>query len=245
MHTQNPNDYPRLFSLVSLFGMRPEDVILPPFWLGAVRLGAKLAVILAAVYVIHLAMDWATTRAAETANESLMIGVLAMLLLAYALLIAVPFMPGIEIGISLLMLKGAAIAPLVYLATVLGLLIAFAAGRFLPQGWLRGLLADMRLRRACALIDQLAPMTRRQRLDHLTQRAPSWLRPMIGPGRYVLLAVLLNMPGNTVIGGGGGIAFISGFSRLYKPVITVIVIALAVLPVPLIVWLSGSARLVM
>ncbi len=245
MHTQNLKNYPRPFSLASLVGMRPEDVILPPFWLGTLRLTVKLAVILAAVYTVHLAMDWATTRAGETANDSLMIGVLAVLLLVYALLIAVPFMPGIEIGISLLMLKGAAIAPLVYLATVLGLLIAFAAGRFLPQGWLRGLLADLRTRRACALIDQLAPMSRRERLDHLTQRAPAWLRPMIGPGRYVLLAVLINLPGNAVIGGGGGIAFASGFSRLYRPVFTALVIAIAVLPVPLIVWLSGSARLVM
>lgn len=133
MHTGR---YPYGLSLASLIRRAAEDIHLPPFWLGALRLLGKLAVIGAAAYGIHLVMDWATTQAAS--NDGLMIGVLTALLLAYALLIAVPFMPGVEIGISLLLLKGAAIAPFVYLATILGLLLAFAAGRLLPPRWLRG-----------------------------------------------------------------------------------------------------------
>ncbi len=221
--------------------MGSEDITLPPLWLGAIRLAAKLAVIAAAAYGIHLIMDWATTLAAG--NENLMIGVLTALLLAYALLIAVPFMPGIEIGISLLLLKGAAIAPLVYGATVLGLLLAFAAGRSLPHTWLHGVLADLRLKRACLLVDRLAPMSHEERLAHLSARAPRWLQPLIGPWRYPLLAVLINIPGNAVIGGGGGIAFTAGFSRLFRPGWTALTVALAVLPVPLTVWLTGSTRL--
>lgn len=34
--------------------------------------------------------------------------------------------------------------------------------------------------------------------------------------RYVALAVLLNIPGNVVIGGGGGIAFAAGMTRLFS-----------------------------
>ncbi|MEM7753301.1 MAG: hypothetical protein AAF230_07800, partial [Pseudomonadota bacterium] len=199
----------------SLRRMGSDDIHLPPVWLGALRLAGRVLLIVVAAYGIHLVMDWATARA-ET-NDSLMIGVLTVLLLAYALLIAVPFMPGIEIGVSLLILKGAAIAPLVYLATVLGLLIAFAAGRFLPHGWLHGMLADLRLERACLLVDRLAPMTREERLSHLTDRAPRWLRPLIGAWRYPLLAALINVPGNAVVGGGGGIALTAGFSRLFRP----------------------------
>ena len=221
--------------------MGSTDNSLPPLRVGLIRLAVKLAIIVAAVLAIHTLMDWATVRAEAAGSGNLMIGLLAVLLIAYALLIAVPFMPGIEIWISLLMLKGASIAPLVYMATVLGLLIAFTAGRCLPHGWLRSILADLRLKRACDLVDRLAPMSRDERLQHVTDRAPAWLKPMVGKGRYLLLAVLFNVPGNGLIGGGGGIAFVAGFSRLFRPAITALVIVIAVLPVPLAVWYLGKA----
>ena len=236
--------YPPRPSPVTLIRMGSDDIILPPPGKGFLRLAVKLAIIVAAVYAIHWTLDWATSLAEATQNDTLMIGVLTTLLLVYALLIAVPFMPGIEIGISLLMIKGASIAPLVYLATVLGLGLAYTAGRYLPHKWLRGILEDLRLKRACALVDRLEPMTHDERLAHLTARAPRWLRPAIGSARYVLLAVLINVPGNAVIGGGGGLAFTAGFSRLFRPVYTALTIVLAVLPVPLIVWLTGTARMV-
>ena len=241
MFTPQPFAYSARRSLASLRRMVTEDIQLPPFWLGALRLVAKLAVIGAAVYGIHLVMDWATTQAA--ANEGLMIGVLAALLLAYALLIAVPFMPGVEIGISLLLLKGAPIAPFVYLATVLGLLLAFSAGRMLPPRWLRGVLEDLRLRRACHLVDRLTPLSGEARLTLLAERAPDWLKPFVGRWRYLVLAVLINLPGNAVIGGGGGIALTAGFSRLFQTGWTALTFAIAVLPVPLTVWMTGYADL--
>jgi len=218
---------------------------LPPLWLGLFRLGARILVIVIAVFAIHLMTNWAAEQAeAEAAgSDGLMLGVLSALLLAYAILIAIPFMPGIEIGISLLFLKGASIAPLVYAATVLGLALALLAGRFMPYAWLHGFLADLRLRRASKLVERLAPMSREERLEHLAKRAPRWLRPLVRTGRYLLLAVLLNVPGNSVIGGGGGIAFIAGFSRLFRPGVAILVIALAVLPVPLTVWIAGTENL--
>ncbi|NNE89631.1 MAG: hypothetical protein HKN27_16300 [Silicimonas sp.] len=172
-----------------------------------------------------------------------MIGTLLVILLAYATLIAIPFVPGIEIGISLLMLKGADIAPMVYLATVLGLTLAFTLGRITPYRWIRSTLADLRMRRASSLFERLEPMSREERLAVLMERVPGWAKPIIGGGRYLLIAALLNIPGNAVIGGGGGIAFIAGFSRLYRPWLTFAVIALAVLPVPLTVWLTGTEAL--
>jgi len=232
--------YPRLATAASLALMGTDDITLPPVSKGLKRLALKLALILAAAYGIHLVMDWATAEAAATGNTTLMLGMFATLLIAYALLIAVPFMPGIEIGISLLLLKGAAIAPLVYLATLLGLALAYMAGRFLPHGWLHDLLADLRLKRACEMVNRLAPMTHEERLAHLTDRAPAWLTPLIGPWRYLLLATLINVPGNAVLGGGGGIAFVAGFSRLFRPGWSVVTFALAVLPVPLVVWLTGT-----
>ncbi|MEM7720288.1 MAG: hypothetical protein AAF222_13905 [Pseudomonadota bacterium] len=236
------SDYPHPLSLVSVLRMLTEDIKLPPFWLAALRLLLRLGGVLLAAYGIHMVMDWAMVRAESIGSGGLMLGLLTLLLLTYALLIAVPFMPGVEIGISLLILQGAAIAPFVYSATLLGLLAAYLAGRFLPDRWLHGLLLDLRLRRACALVDRLAPMSGAERLAHLTDRAPRWLKPIIGPWRYILLAVLINMPGTTVIGGGGGIAMTAGFSRLFRPGATALTLALAVLPVPLIVWLTGSTE---
>lgn len=233
--------YPRSPALDNFVWMGSEDITLPPFWLGAFRLVVRVAFIVAAAWGIHLVMEWATAKA--SAHEGLMLGVLTVLLLSYALLIAVPFVPGVEIGISLLLLEGASIAPFVYSATVLGLLAAFGAGRVLPHRWLHNILADLRLKRACLLVDRLAPMTREERLAHLVGRAPRWLRPIIGPWRYLLLAALLNLPGNSFIGGGGGIAFTAGFSRLFSPGWSSLTVALAVLPVPLTIWISGSSSL--
>ena len=238
------NGYRSTHPLATLLRMATEDIKLPPIWLGALRLALRIALILAAVYGIHLLMDWATARAEAVGSDNLMIGVLATLLLAYALLIAVPFMPGIEIGVGLLIMKGAAIAPLVYSATVLGLLLAFFAGRVLPHKWLHDLLADLRLKRACRLVDRLAPLNGAARLRFLTARVPNWLKPLVGPWRYLVLAVLINLPGNSVIGGGGGIALTAGFTRLFRPGWTALTFALAVAPVPLMVWLWGTNILI-
>ncbi|MEO0916553.1 MAG: hypothetical protein AAFY31_06160 [Pseudomonadota bacterium] len=235
--------YPRLATAVSLARMGTDEITLPPLGKGALRLTVKLALVLVAAYGIHLLMDWAMVQASETGSKNLMFGMLATLLVAYALLIAVPFMPGVEIGISLLILQGAAIAPFVYAATVFGLLIAYLAGRFLPYRWLHGILADLRLKKACALVDRLAPMSGRERLSHLSERAPRWLRPLVGPWRYLMLAALINLPGTTVIGGGGGIAMTAGFSRLFQPAATALTLALAVMPIPLVVWVTGSTDL--
>ncbi len=210
-----------------------------PSWKASIlRLAVRGLIIAAAVLAIYSALGWVTEKASQTGNERLMIGMLSLVLLGYALLIAVPFMPGIEIGISLLMLQGASIAPFVYAATVLGLLFAFLAGRLVPYAWVRTTLQDLRWRSARDFIEKLEPMDQEERLTHLSKRLPQFLRPALKAGRYVLLACLLNVPGNAVIGGGGGIAFIAGFSRLFRPSWTAAAIALGVLPVPLVVWWS-------
>ena len=212
----------------------------PPLAVGLVRLALRLGLILVVAFAIHMASDWAARKAEAAGSEGMMIGLFSLLLVSYALLIAVPFMPGIEIGISLLIMKGADIAPMVYGATVIGLTLAFLVGRFTPYRWLHAVLADLRLRSACDMVERLEPMSQQERLSHLTARLPRWLVPMVGTGRYLLLALLLNIPGNAVIGGGGGITFIAGVSRLFAPTLTTVAIALAVLPVPLVVWITGN-----
>ena len=207
------------------------------------RLALRMGGIAVTVYLLHLIIGWTTDKIEAWDNMPLMVGLLVFLLLTYALLMAVPFAPGIEIGISLLMLRGAEIAPFVYLATLLGLSIAFMGGRYIRYAWLHAFFRDMGLMPACRLLERIDPLDRKERLALLEDLLPAWLRPLFAPGRYLMLALLLNLPGNALIGGGGGIAFISGLSRLYGISTTLIVMALAVLPVPLLVWLHGAGFL--
>jgi len=204
----------------------------------------RLALAAVVVWDLHLLLGWTAAKAKTTAAEGpLMFGLLSALLLAYAILIAVPFVPGVEIGLGLLMIRGAEIAPFVYIATVFGLMLAFAAGRCLPYRWLQRLFRDLRLTRAARLIERLQPLDHDARLAWLARALPRWARPLAGAGRYLLYALLFNTPGNGLLGGGGGIACAAGFSRLYRPLPAFAVTALAVLPVPLSVWLWGGGGL--
>jgi len=199
------------------------------------RIVLRLGLFLALAYGVHMLVDWATALTAK-GHPGAQTGMLVMLLLIYALLIAVPFVPGIEIGLSLLMLEGAWIAPFIYGATVIGLLLAYSAGERMPYSRLHRLFADLHMHRVCSLLDRLQPLDRAERVNLLRDRAPRWLRPSVARYRYLLLAVLINVPGNAFFGGGGGILFLAGFSRMFRPVAMALTIALAVAPVPLAVW---------
>ena len=69
-----------------------------------IRIIIVVAVAFAASFLIDFAMS-ASDRLATPAGGAMMVSLLAGLLLAYALLIAVPFVPGIEIGVALLVLR--------------------------------------------------------------------------------------------------------------------------------------------
>lgn len=196
-----------------------------------IRLGALILV----AYGIHLLMGWVTGLALFE-DDRLRLGMLAAFLIAYALLISFPFVPGVEIGLTLMVMEGPWIAPFIYFSTVAGLSLAYAAGEWVPHARLRRIFADLRLKRACDLLDAVQPLSRDERLAALHTRAPSWLRPLATRYRYGLIAVLVNLPGNTVLG-GGGILFAAGLSRLFRPMPTIATILLAVAPVPLAVTL--------
>ncbi len=202
------------------------------------RIVLRLGVLLGLAYGVHLLIDWAAALTA-TGHPGAQTGILVMLLVVYALLIAVPFVPGVEIGLSLLMLEGVWIAPLIYGATVIGMLLAYSAGEWMPYSRLHRLFADLHMHRICALLVRLQPLDRTERIVLLQDRAPHWLRPFVSRYRYLLLAILINLPGNAVVGGGGGILFLAGFSRMFRPEAVALTIALAVAPVPFVVWVFG------
>lgn len=158
----------------------------------------------------------------------------------YAVLLAVPFVPGAEIGLGLLAMLGPPITLLVYLCTVIGLSLSFTVGRLIPLSVLVRLTKDIKLQRTSKLLQEIEPMNKNQRLSYLTSKAPKRFLPILLRYRYLALAVALNIPGNYLIGGGGGIALLAGVSRLYTVTGFLITIALAVAPVPLAVFLFGA-----
>ena len=211
-------------------------------WQTLVKLGAFVLLIV----IANLSAGWIAEDLrleVRPSNEDMVHKVIMISSAIYALLLAVPFVPGVEIGLTLIALLGAPIVFLVYLCTLLGLSLAFTVGRLLPLGGLIKLLEDVRLSRVAALLRTIEPMSSEERLAFLAQKAPNRLVPFLLRHRYLALALLLNIPGNVVIGGGGGIALVSGVSRLYSVPGFLVTIVLAVLPVPLAILFFGSAVL--
>lgn len=202
----------------------------------------RLGVIVAIAFGAHFLIQWVETQTASLPpgqQSAVLGGMLVVVVLAYAALMALPFVPGIEIGVSLMMIRGAEVVPVVYLATITGLCVAYFAGRFLSYDWLHRVFLDLRMHRACAFLESSKDLTEDERLDLLRARLPRWLRKIAINFRYVTLALLLNLPGNAVIGGGGGICLMAGLSRLFTPWLMVLTIILAVSPVPILVWVLG------
>jgi len=151
----------------------------------------------------------------------------------YAVVMAVPFVPAAEIGLGLLLLFGPQVALLVYLSTVLALMLAYLIGRAVPPDLCARALRCFGLRRAGDLVQRLAALDANTRLELLLARAPAGLIPVLLRHRYLALAVALNLPGNTLLGGGAGIALCAGICGLYPPHGFAVAIAIAVAPVPI------------
>jgi hypothetical protein len=205
----------------------------------ALRIAALLALVVLATWAAHMVRD-ALDLQIMPANEQQVHRAITIGAAAYVGLLAIPFVPGAEIGLAMLAAFGAAIAPLVYAATVLALCLSYMLGRLLPVTALSRLLASLRMRRAAELVERAAPLSRDARLAMLLDGAPPRFVTLALRHRYVALALALNVPGNALIGGGGGIALLAGLSGLFAPVPTVLAFAIAVSPVPLAIVLFGA-----
>jgi len=218
---------------------RNHDTVGSRFW----RIARKLSVVFVLVYIAKLGGDQLSAKIAlyeSDAAARAMVGLLVTVMIGYALLLAIPFVPGVEIGIAVLVLQGPSAAPIVYVATAAGMFLAFAIGQYAPFSRLIQFCDDLALVRIAGLLARIEQTPSQQRLGQMHDRLPRWLAPIFCNYRYVTLGLAINLPGNIALGGGGGIMMAGGLSRLFQTRFAVLTILIATLPVPLSVWLMGT-----
>lgn len=199
------------------------------------------------IYLILLAAGWMLGKSlldlasVDTSPQSAehVRTVIFMATGAFIVASAIPFVPGLEIGLGLMILFGAKMAVLVYASLVVALVISYVVGRFVPAPRVAAAFDFVGLGKARDLVLRLAPLDSAGRLDALTAQMPHRLAPLILRYRYLALVVLFNLPGNSVIGGGGGIAFTAGLSGLFSFPAFIFSLALAAIPVPLFFVVFG------
>jgi hypothetical protein len=172
-------------------------------------------------------------------HDSMLHVAILVAIAAYFLLMVIPFLPGIEVGLALMMTLGSKGALLVYLCTLAALASSFAIGRMIPSRPLCLLLDWLHLHRAGALLRQMEPLDARQRIAFLDQQAPARIAPFLLKHRLLAIAAALNLPGNSLLGGGGGIGLLVGMSGVVPFRHYLLVVAIAVAPVPLFFFLFG------
>jgi hypothetical protein len=158
----------------------------------------------------------------------------------YIVFLALPFVPGIEISVALFAAFGKEVALVIYLASIVSLLISYSVGRLYSVRAITSFFRFLKLDDAAEFCKRLEPLSSQQRLAFLVTNAPTHLVPFLIKYRYVALAVALNIPGNAIIGGGGGIAMVAGLSGLFRVLPFIVTIALAVVPIPLAFFVMGK-----
>ncbi len=145
-----------------------------------IRLAAKIALFLGILVFLNYAMRWLANLVAfqmwpEHANMAAFL--LFASIVSYILLLAIPFLPGIEVGLMLMAMLGAKGIVLVYLCTVLALSLSFLIGRVLPPRYLARALGWFHLNRARDLVTSLEPLDTEERLRFLLRSAPRGSSP--------------------------------------------------------------------
>lgn len=157
----------------------------------------------------------------------------------YVILMTLPFMPGIEVGLTLMLFLGSKGVVLVYLCTLIALSISYVIGRKFPPKLFARLLGWLYLNKARDLVLEMERMPHNQRISFLQKKAPSKIAPHLFRHRYLAIACLLNLPCNALIGGGGGIALVTGMCGIITYPRYLLLIVVAISPVPIAIIIKG------
>jgi hypothetical protein len=198
-----------------------------------------LLLIIAANYAAEWVVDVLKVEL-RPSNEDYVHKTIIISAIIFVFLLAIPFVPGAEIGLTLIGMFGPKIVFLVYVCTLAGLLTSFIVGRLISLKALVKLFEDLQFNKLSQLLRQFEPMGMEERLTFLLSETPNRLVPFFLRHRYLALAIVVNIPGNIVIGGGGGIALMAGISRLYSLPGFLTTIAIGVSPVPLAILIFGK-----
>ncbi len=197
-----------------------------------------IALLSAGWLVGHWFLDFIDLKT-HSENEPMLSTMIMITAAVFIVASAIPFVPGAEIGLGLIVMFGGRIALLVYFSMLAALVIAFLVGRFVPLSVLARAVRALGLKRADDFIMRLTPLDGEARLSMLTDNAPRRFVPLMLRYRYVAVMLLLNLPGNSIVGGGGGIAFTAGLSGLFSFWGFITAIAVAIAPVPLFFYFLG------
>lgn len=179
---------------------------------------------------------------AQSASTVSIFWLLVPVFAVYFVTSGLPFVPSSEIGFGLLIIFGGEIAPMIVLVSSAGLITSFLVGKFVPKRRLAELLAWFGLEKAPDFLIKLQGMSPQEKLDHMMQGVSKKWSIALMRYRYLGIIALLNIPGNAVIGGGGGIAFMAGVTGLFSAKWFALSAILGVMPYPLfffVAWLLG------
>jgi hypothetical protein len=158
---------------------------------------------------------------------------IVLFVVVYGLVLAMPFLPGVELGLLIMAVFGPAGAVAAYVATFGGLILAYGVGRTLPEHvvmrWLGRVGVVLPQGGVAAAVDRMAA----SKATELSP--PRRLIAMLMNHRYLSLAVCLNFPGNAALGGGGGVALLCGVSRQFSFRAFALTLAIAISPLPILV----------
>ena len=173
-------------------------------------------------------------------TEPMIHGIIMSGVVFYILATAIPFVPGVEIGLALIFAFGVRIVPVVYVATIAALLLSYCAGRLVPERWLVACFSWLGLQRAAALVESLSGLQGEARVNLLLEHAPKRFVPWLMRHRFLALIALINLPGSALLGGGGGISMAVGMSRLVSFPMFLTSALIGVAPVPLFLIVSAA-----
>ncbi|HEU5360616.1 MAG TPA: hypothetical protein VFU42_05595 [Candidatus Deferrimicrobiaceae bacterium] len=208
-----------------------------------IRLAAKVALFLGFLVFLNYAVSWLANLVAFQMwprHVTMASYLLFALVVSYVLLLTIPFLPGIEVGLLLMAMLGLKGILLIYFCTIAALSLSFSLGRVLPPRYLARALDWFHLRRARDLVLDLEPLGPEERLRFLLRSAPSRIVPFLLRQRYLIIGILFNLPGNALIGGGGGIGLIAGMSRLFPFPKYLLLVSLAITPGPILFLLRAA-----
>ena len=164
--------------------------------------------------------------------------VITTLIFIYAICMILPYLPAIELGLFLLAMLDIPGILMLYLVTVAALSLSYGIGRMVPVSALRALFQFLHFQKASELICSGSECDEKGQIDRFIEHAPKRFIPFLLNHRYCVFAVVINTPGNMIIGGAGGIALMSGMSRMFGTGKFLVTVLVAVSPLPIIVILS-------